>query len=273
MKTKHLFWGFLFLTLGILILVNNFTSLDFYWLNIWHFWPLFLILFGISLLIKNETVRGIIISATAIVLGAAIFSSVKFGWGFFHNEVFNGRHHLEISDNDKDYKTKVFQENYSDNIKNASLYFKSSAGSFKISDTTNNLFYATTNGYDNYNLDRVDKEDYSKIKFENNGERFFLFKSKNRNRVNMSFSANPIWNMKFDVGAASTEFDLRNLKVENLDVDAGAASLKIFLGDLVNSAKVEINAGASSIEISIPDDVGCQVEGDIVLSKRDFRRF
>ncbi|OGU75562.1 MAG: hypothetical protein A2V93_01135, partial [Ignavibacteria bacterium RBG_16_34_14] len=269
MKTKHLFWGFLFITLGILILINNFTSLDFYCLNIWQFWPLFLILIGISLLIKQETIRAVLICLTGIVLGAAIFSTVKSGWGFFHDEIFDGRHGIEISDSDEDknIETEVFEEDYKENIKYASFYFKAGAGSFKISDTTSNLFSAITKGYDNYSMTRFDEGENVKLNFENKKKRFFIFRGKNRNRVNISLNTKPIWKMNFDVGAASSEFDLRKFKVEDLDVDIGAAFLKIVLSDLLDSAKVKIDAGASSIEISIPVNVGCEVKTDIVLSK------
>ncbi|MDO8549615.1 MAG: DUF5668 domain-containing protein [Ignavibacteria bacterium] len=275
MKTKHLFWGFLFITLGTLILINNFTSLDFYWLSIWQFWPLFLILIGISLLIKQETVRAILISLTAIVLGAAIFSTFKLGWGYFRNEVIiDGGNGIEITDEDKNFETKVFEESYKENIKYASLHFEAGAGSFKITDTTSSLFYAISKGYDNnYTLTRSDEGENVKLHFENKKEGFFIFRGKNKNRVNINLNTNPVWKMKFDIGAAATEFDLRQFKVEDLDIDIGAASLEIVLGDLLDSAKVEINAGASSIEISIPENVGCEVNADIVLSKREFEGF
>ena len=273
MKTKHLFWGFLFITLGFLVLINNFTTLDFYWSNMWEFWPLVLILLGISLLIKNDMARAIFVSLIGIALGAAIFSTIQSGWGFFHNEVFHGRHRIEISDNDKNYKRKEFREDYSDNIKNASLYFKSDAGSFNISDTTGSLFYAVTKGYDYYNLNRIDKEDFSKIDFQNKSHRFFIFGGKNKNNVEMILNSNPVWNLKFDIGAASAEFDLRKLKIGKLNVDAGAASLKIILGDSLESSEIEIDAGASSVEISIPEEAGCEIKSDIVLSKKKFEGF
>ncbi len=274
MKTKHLFWGFLFITLGTLILINNFTSINFYWLNIWQFWPLFLILIGISLLIKQEAIRAILISLTAIVLGAAIFSTVKLGWGYFREEVFIDGNHREIRDEDKNLETKVFEERFDENINYASLHFEGGAGSFKIADTTNKLFSAVTKGYDNnYNLTRLDEDDNVKLHFENKRERFFIFRGKNKNRVNISLNANPVWKMNFDLGAAASEFDFRKFKVEDLDIDIGAAKLEIILGDLLDSSRVEIDAGVSSIEISVPQNVGCEVNADIVLSKKDFEGF
>src|SRR5690606_31090229 len=146
MKNKHLFWGFLFLTLGSLILINNFTQIDFE-INLWKIWPLFLILLGIGLLIKNEIIRGIVFSLTAIVLGAAIFSSFKTGWGHFRNETKININGISIDDSNEDNEKKVFEEEFNEEIKFASLNLIAKAGLFKIGDTTNNLFKAVTSGH------------------------------------------------------------------------------------------------------------------------------
>jgi len=276
MKTKHLFWGFLFITLGTLILINNFSTINIYWFNIWQFWPLFLILIGISLLIKQEVLRGILISLTGIVLGVAIFSTFKLGWNYFTDEVIvDVRNGIEIKDiDDESLETKIFEEDYKENIKYASLHFEGGAGSFKIADTTSKLFSAITKGYDNnYSFTHIDEGENAKLHLENEREGFFIFRGKNKNKVYISLNPGPIWKMNFDVGAASSEFDLRKFKVEDLDVDIGAASLEVVLGDLLDSVKVDIDAGASSVEISIPENMGCEVNAEIVLSSRKLEGF
>ena len=53
----------------------------------------------------------------------------------------------------------------------------------------------------------------------------------------------------------------------------GAASLKIYLGDLSDTTNVEIDAGASSIEISIPENIGCELKADVTLSSMHLDRF
>lgn len=279
MKNKHLFWGFLFLTLGLLILINNFTSVGFYWLNIWEFWPLFLILFGIALLIKQEKIKSIVLSLTAIILGAAIFSTFRTGWEHFHNEVIvDFKNGVQIKDiDDKNLETMLFEENYNDNIKYAVLEFEGNAGVFKINDTTASLFSAVTKGYENqYNLIRsADDSDSVKINFKDEGDDILIFKGKKNNRINISLNSNPVWKLNFDVGGAATEFDLRKYKVEELDIDIGAASLKLYLGNLIDTCNVNIDAGAASIEILIPENTGCEVYADIVLSSRkldDFKK-
>src|SRR3990172_1170088 len=222
MKTKHLFWGFLFITIGVLILLNNVTSFTLYWVNIWKYWPVFLILIGVALLIKSPIVRGTLVSTTAIVIGISLFAMLKSGCGFFENDIVSGIHHgVVIKDwNDHDYEGE-----------NANLIFE-----------------------------RTEKK-------------FFVFNGKTKNRVDISLNTNPVWDLNFDIGAASTEFDLRPFKVDDVDIDIGAASLKIYLGDLNDTTNIEIDAGASSIEILIPESSGCELNADVTLSSKDFDRF
>ncbi|RPI75909.1 MAG: hypothetical protein EHM47_01270 [Ignavibacteriales bacterium] len=276
MKTKNLFWGFLFLTIGILVFINNFSSIDFYWLNIWEFWPLFLILAGIALLVKHEVIKSVIVCLSAIVLGAAVFSTFKSGWEHFREDVIvnidNGIHIKDMDESGMD--VKIFEEDFSDESKYASLHFKAGAGLFKIKDTTNQLFYAVTKGYSqDFNLSRLDEEGNVKINFISERNGFSFLKRKNKNSISLKLNSNPIWKLDLDVGAAAAEFDLRNYKVEDINIDIGAASLIIKLGEQMDSAKVDIDGGAASIEILIPENTGCEINSDIVLSSRDFQEF
>jgi LiaI-LiaF-like transmembrane region len=274
MKTKHLFWGFLFITIGILILLNNITNFTLYWFDIWKYWPFLLILIGISLLIKSTFIRGTIASIAAIIIGISLFAMLKSGWGFFQNDVFSGMHHgITIKGwDDNDYKEKNFVEDFNNKIKTASLNLKAGEGSFRISDTTASLFAAVAKEYgDNFSLSSEIDSENAKLTFGNDKKLFIFGRSKNK--VDISLNKKPVWNLNFDIGAASSEFDLRSFKIKDVDINTGAASLKIYLGDLEDTTNVEIDAGASSIEISVPENSGCELKADVTLSSKRFDRF
>ncbi|HSP87133.1 MAG TPA: hypothetical protein VLN45_03315, partial [Ignavibacteriaceae bacterium] len=224
----------------------------------------------------NEIARGILISITSIILAISIFYVLQTGWGFFHDDVMvDFKNGIQIRDNeDAKYETTFFEEDFSDSLKQATFYFKSGAGSFKIKDTTEKLFSAVVTGYDNnYNITRLDEGEMTKLHFENDRDSHFIFPGKNRNKVNISLNSSPVWDMKFDVGAAYSKFDLRNFKVEELDIKTGAAKLELVLGELIDSAHVDIDAGVSKIEISVPENTGCEINSHISLSKKDFDGF
>ena len=53
----------------------------------------------------------------------------------------------------------------------------------------------------------------------------------------------------------------------------GAASLKAKLGSLTDELKFILDAGASSIEIWIPETSGCEIRTDGALSSKNFDDF
>ena len=52
MKPKHVFWGLFLVTLGLLILISNFAIVNLDLARLWKLWPVVLILWGISFIIK-----------------------------------------------------------------------------------------------------------------------------------------------------------------------------------------------------------------------------
>ncbi len=84
---------------------------------------------------------------------------------------------------------------------------------------------------------------------------------------------NPEWELNFDVGAASVDLDLTQYKVSTLNVGMGAAAFNVKLGNLVDVARIKIDAGASDIDILIPDSVGCEINSDAALSSRNYEGF
>jgi len=276
MKTKHLFWGFLFITIGLLVLLNNFGSINLDWITIWKFWPAVFILLGISFLIRQEVLKGFIVSLTAILLAFAIFATFKAGWELagdhFFIDVDDG---IEISESDSDeIETTTFEEEFNPGIQKAILNFDAGAGSFILKNTTAKLISLTARGIkDNYRLNRNDNKEVSTLDFEMERTRFSFRKGKIRNKVEFNLNPEPVWNMNLDLGAASIDFDFSKFKVEKIDMNMGAASLKTKLGDLSDQLKFNLDAGASSIEIWVPETSGCEIKTDVALSSKDFEGF
>ncbi len=76
-----------------------------------------------------------------------------------------------------------------------------------------------------------------------------------------------------DIGAAKLDFDLSQFKVKKLDLDAGAASLEIKLGDKYPKSYLNIGAGASEIVIRVPSNSGCDLNLSAVLSGKSISGF
>jgi hypothetical protein len=272
MKAKHIFWGLLFVSLGVLILINNFSGLNWDWIGLWKLWPLLFILWGIGIMIKNNTVKIIIAGLAGFALAVTLFSSFK-----SVVQLTTGDFNVVFDDDAQDYKYDFtdYSEPYSKDIESAEFHFKAGAGTFySINDTTTRLFYAHAEGVkDNYDLTSIISSKNAVIKMKMEGSHFRIGNSNTRNRVGMNFNPSPEWDLNFEVGASSVNLDLTTIKVKTLKVGMGAASLKVKLGGILNRSDVNIEAGASKVVINVPENVGCEIKMDGALNSKEFDGF
>ncbi len=274
MKPKHIFWGLLFICLGILILLNNFGRLPNELTTLWKFWPAVFILLGIALLVGSNFIKGILSAFAAIILSVAIFSiffnvtsTIDDHFVFDFDDEDNGRIII-----DGNQKTKIF-EKYNSDIQKVNFHFDAAAGSFALKDTTKDyLYFIEASGHNlksSFDISgkQADVDISSKMKI------FSFHDRKLANKAIIRLNKNPMWYLNFDIGAASAKLDLTPFKVNTLNIDMGAASLEIKLGNISELTNVNIEAGASSINILIPESSGCQVETNTELSAKHFEGF
>jgi len=270
MKSSHIFWGLLFIGLGLLVLINNFTNIFMDWATIWKLWPLTIVLIGLSILIKHKYGKSVVAGLAAIVLALAIFASFKTATHFFSKDV-----NIDFGDGvNHEYATTEFFETYDSTLTYATLNFDAGAGAFKIKDTTTSLIYALTEGHkNNYKLKRLDSDTSSIIDFDMGDKAIFRFGNDYKNQVDISLNNNPVWDMYFNVGAASMDFNLTKFKTNKVDVDMGAASISIKFGDLISETELFVEAGASDINVFVPKESGCKILIDGALSSKHFSDF
>ena len=270
MKTSHIFWGTLFIVLGLLILVNNFTAIFMDWGTLWKLWPAAIILLGISMLIKDKLGKGVVAGVAALIIAVSVFATFKTTAHFIHDDfsiVFD-----ELDDGE--FEVTKYEEVFDTSINTASLEFDAGVGSFNVKDTTNQLIMVKTEGRkDNFKLKRFDSNENSKIQFSMKHRRFSIGGKNYKNRVDISLNDKPLWDIQFDIGAASAKLDLTPFKINDLYIDMGAAALDLRLGDLYNKTTIDIDAGASDMDLFVPEGSGCQIKTDVALSSKNFRGF
>jgi hypothetical protein len=81
--------------------------------------------------------------------------------------------------------------------------------------------------------------------------------------------------LSIDSGACDSVLNLTDLKLANLKVGTGASSNKIFLPAKAGSTQVKVDAGAASIDITVPEGVAGRIKLDSAISgnKVDNNRF
>ena len=269
MKTSHIFWGVFFIAIGGLVLLGNLTALNFTWHSAWKFWPMVLVLIGVSILVKNQIGKGIVAGLAAFVLALTIYASVSVTTNLIDNDF-----EFDFGDGVTNYDTSYFSQEYSDSIETASLQFSAGAGGFKMLTPTDKLIDFQTEGVNNnYVLNRNDSGSHTDITFKMKNTHFKFGKNDYKNSVEMSLNSKPEWDLNFDIGAASMDLDLTPYKINKLDIGMGAAALNVKFGDLADVSRIKIDAGASDIDILIPESVGCEINSDAALSSKNYEGF
>lgn len=271
MKPKHVFWGLLLVTLGTLILVNNFSLINLNLSRLWKLWPAVLILWGISFIINKDFFKTLSAGVIAIVLALSIYGAGQSFLNIFDKDI----DFVFADDDDYQYlDTTRYVEFYQKNITNADFKIDAGAGSFKIIEPVEDLVAVSViSTKNNYVFDRTDSGNSTSIELKMKKTKIKLQKGRYKNKVEIGLNSLPVWNMNFDIGAAAIDFDLSPYKINTMKLDIGAASLDLKIGDKYPKTILDIDAGASSIKIMIPDSSGCEINADISISSKHFRGF
>ncbi|MBE0645566.1 MAG: hypothetical protein IH600_15900 [Bacteroidetes bacterium] len=269
MKSGRVFWGTLFVIIGLLGILHNFFNLAISWDALWKLWPLLLVFLGISAFLKDSKSKWIVIGGIGLLAGVVIFASVQRGCSSVDRIIYN----IDDNHGTAHYSEQELNFHYDTTAAMARFYFEGGAGHFEMGDTTSEFVSASVrSNVSEYMLD-YEAEDMPTFRLHMADESVSWRGSKMRNHVMMRLHPDPLWDVNIDAGAAKIEFDLRPYRIGNLDVDAGAASIEIRLGSRADTSHVRIETGASSVHLYVPTGVGCELRTESALSSKHVHGF
>ncbi|MFN0293209.1 LiaF transmembrane domain-containing protein [Pedobacter helvus] len=290
MKYERIIWGVLLLFVGGVLLLENLNVIEFYWRNVWGFWPIFLIIGGVNLLLnRNGSQTGSIVSLAILIITLA-FLFVKgqekpqhSNWfGFWKNKNIDADINWEDEHNGNGkFEGVKFSEslNTADTAKKTILNLSGGGTSFKLKETTDSLFEASVNKKKgNFSLTKTTTDTTNTLTFRMNDRRYkgnknnWTFNS-GGNEVDVRINTAPQWTMNLSMGAGELDFDLTQFKIRTLNFDGGAADLKIKIGDLLPIADVNVKTGVANVEIKVPQGSGCRIKTHTGLASKDFKGF
>lgn len=276
MNTQRITTGITILFIGIVLLLSQLDSISFNWVGIFKYWPLFIVLAGVRMLVPKDKQIGqyIAVGATVVILGFLTFIGLSTPKEPLLTQLLKNKGvNIDIDDpNDKtNYTTQKLQVPLNDKIKNATLNIDLGATALRNDSSTTSALFTAYNTSKDYLLGMTTTDETSdklsidlKGKVKNKG-----YNNKNNN-THISLNPSIVWKLNFDIGAIDAKLDLSPYQVESLDIDAGATSLMLKLGQPLSTTKVSMDAGASSIEISIPKNAACRIKSDNALSSTDY---
>ena len=277
MNTRRITTGITILFIGVVLLLSQLNTISFNWVGIFRYWPLFIVLAGIRMLVPKDQQIGqfVAIGSTVVILGFLTYIGLSTPKEPLLTELLKsktlGVRNTDDPNDKTNYSTEKLTVPLNDKIHSVTLNLDLGATSLRNDSSTTSQIFTAFNTSKEYLLgvtvhdDAADKLDINlKGKFKNKD-----FNSKNNNTY-IALNPNIRWNLNFDVGAIDANLDLSPYKIETLDIDAGATSLKLKLGQPQAMTKISMDAGASSIEISIPKNAACRITSDNALSSTDY---
>ena len=291
-NNSGLVWGSLLLGFGLLLLARTLGWLNFDWGMIARFWPILLILGGLNLIVNKSNSRGAV-TALCIAFAVPLFathscnrSMNNSNWNWDNDESDNNEGNDDPNtkadeETEGEVKNANFSEPMRDNITEATLKFGGGAGKFVIDGTTAQLFEADTkSNLGGYRLTtkRNETDKTTLVDFSMFGKKNLKIENKDNdltfnNEAVVKLNDRPNWVMDFEIGAGKADFDLSDLKVKNVKLQAGAADIDLKLGSKAANTDLNISSGVASVQIKVPETSGCEVSVSGALNAEDLDGF
>ena len=160
MRNDKLIPGMILVMIGAIFLLHNFGYIHFHWYNLFHLWPIFLVIGGVNLVFaNNKSAWATILKISVVIAGFALIIFGNFNdrynrWWWPHYTYHNDNNdnsddNDDSDDNDsgrlvKTHGSSTFNAPYDKAIKVAQLNIAGGATSYQLNDTTNQLFNAVT---------------------------------------------------------------------------------------------------------------------------------
>ncbi|RYD77812.1 MAG: hypothetical protein EOP55_08445, partial [Sphingobacteriales bacterium] len=274
MKLDRLIWGILLLFIGGVLLLENFGIIDFYWRNVWGFWPVFLIIAGVNILFnRNNSQMGSMVSIGVLVVALAFLfykgqqEPNKNGWWGhkFKNDV-----DINIDDNDNDndedsdnndtaFNSLKLTEPFvaAENAKKTVLNISGGGISFNLDGETSELINAhVKKRHGNFSLKKLITDSATVLTFSMDDRKSKWKFGENGNDVDFKLNKAANWDILMKLGAGEANFDFADYKVRTFRFDGGAAALDIKFGDLLPITDVIVKSGVADVKIKVPTNSG-----------------
>lgn len=272
--------------IGAAFLLHNFGYIQFHWENFAFLWPLFIVVPGVLLLLGLSNASWVGVLRGVIIVGAVVL--LLFGnFHYRHNWWWLGHHTYtynsdnddndnndENSNNGKAVSNGQFSHPFEQGIKVARLDISGGATTFRLNDTTSQLFAADIKSNRNKFQFNSHREDSVYVMdFHMNKHDSWWNDDDDKDVVSISMNTRPEWEMYITAGATDLDFDLSKYKMRDVTIKGGAGQFVVKMGEPLATSNVSVTTGASDVTINVPKDAACSIESSSGLSSTDYPGF
>ena len=218
------------------------------------FWPVLLILLGLSLFWGGRIPNWLALVLVAALAGCVIF-------------MFSKTPGLLADRYDRyDSKVTIARQQYPD-VSSGSAKINFGGGRLVLGTNTSEWLEGQFDGPGAVSKVDIHNESIKAI-LQNPRGTFALSKD---NRWNIQLSPDLIWDLDLDVGAMEGQLNLIHVPLKRIDLQLGAGDVNITLGENGPKTHIEADAGAAKITLRIIGDTGVSVEIDGALSQTNLK--
>jgi len=298
MRNDRLIPGTILVIIGIVFLLDNFGVIDFSWWSFISLWPILLIMGGVNLVFAhNKSAWATTLKILVLIAGMSILivdglthhSDNWQGWRFHWKRDYTDNDDNNIDTADvvdtasggsfvKNGEISTYRQAYKPGTTSATLNITGGATKYVLNGATDQLFEATTKDHImNYSLKGSLDSTSATIDFDMTTTHkhgvVFNWGHNKESRADIKLNSNPEWEINIESGASAADFDLSYFKVKKLSIQGGAASYDVKLGQPLKNTDIEIQTGAASVTIRIPQNAACHITTDTGLSSKKFDGF
>ncbi|PIR68206.1 hypothetical protein COU49_02590 [Candidatus Nomurabacteria bacterium CG10_big_fil_rev_8_21_14_0_10_35_16] len=254
----RLFFGLIFLIIGFSFLIQNFNlipGLNFDFSVLLSFWPVLIILSGLSILSRGTWLG----SLFSIIITFAIVSIMVF---YF---ILPAPVNL--------LQTFSFNIPKSLDAEHTDILIELGASSVEIESGSESLIAGELNS----NVATLSTENIIKdgvqlvtIKMQ---ESFKRMKEGLADNLNFILAEDVPLSIQMKSGASNINFDASNIILENFELDTSASKVVLKFGEKAKNTNVLLKAGVSSVDITIPKNVGARIQMSGALNQNHFPEF
>ena len=263
--------GVILISIGVLLLLNTTGMVDFgFWRWIGKFWPVILIAIGIEKIFshaQSSNMRNLAWLSPLIIVGVVSYAVIA-GQKDDKSNTWTDNWQWNFDDHsDAPTSTHTWSEPLAADAKRLDLQLEMSGGRLTVrggSDLGNMVVARTSSrGEKPSSTSSVDAAGVYTVRIAQRDKP----DHRGRDQWIMKVTDSLPVNLKVEGGVARMRLDLSALKIESLELAAGAADVDIVFGSLIPAVTCDIECGAAAIDITIPSVAGLRLYRDGVISR------
>ena len=229
-----------------------------FWNQLWRLWPLALIILGAGFIFSKEKRSGWFLAS--IIVLVLVLSGSLIWWSH------------DVSGTNQTRSQTIVSENYYSEASSLEVNINYGAADLRVSETSDSkAIVGTIDSFGEPSVTKEIKDGKEKIIINQLKEGPRLWGVSNtKNKLDFKINDKVPLDLIINTGASKFDLNLENINLNKLNINCGASSGNIKIGQSKKEINVTIKSGASNFNLSLPKDAGLNINNKSGLSSTNF---